>query len=73
MLGIDLINQSKDDSKPDEERAIAYATGSKHIQKSFKMNNKGAAAANALSEAFFRKGDVANVSLLEQIGRMMAE
>lgn len=63
MLGIDLINQSKDETKPDDERAVAYATGTKHVQKSFKINNKGAAAANALSEAFFRKGDNANVSL----------
>ena len=63
MLGVDLINQSKDASKPDEERAAAYAAGTKHVQKAFKLNNKAAAAANSLSEFFFRKGELVNVSI----------
>jgi RNA polymerase-associated protein CTR9 len=67
MLGIDYINQSKDATKQDEERAAAYAAGTRHVQKSFKTNNKGAAAANALSEFFFRKGDLANVSCLASV------
>lgn len=62
MLAIDYINQSKDAGKPDDERAAAYAMGTKLAQKSFRTNNKGAASANALSEFFFRKADLNNVS-----------
>jgi RNA polymerase-associated protein CTR9 len=61
ILGLDDINRSRDAKRPDEERAASYTSGTKHIEKAFRANNKNAAAANALSEFFLRKGDTNNV------------
>ncbi|TDL26025.1 TPR-like protein [Rickenella mellea] len=57
LLGLDSINASKNTSQSDEERAEAYATGAKYIEKAFNANKRNAAAANALSDFFLRKGD----------------
>lgn len=58
LLGLEAINSSKDPQTGDEEeRAAAYFKGTKLLERSFKANNKNAAAANALCSYFRRRGD----------------
>ncbi|EIW83541.1 RNA polymerase II-associated protein [Coniophora puteana RWD-64-598 SS2] len=57
LLGLEAINASKNESRPEEERANSFRVGTKHIERAFKTNNKSAAAANVLCELFVRKGN----------------
>ena len=58
LLGLEALNASKDPQAGDDEaRAAAYYKGTKLLERSFKANNKNAAAANALCSYFRRRGD----------------
>jgi len=57
LLGLEALNASKDLSKTEEQRTQAFTIGSKHIERSFGINQKNAASANCLSEYFIRRGE----------------
>ncbi|KAH7889009.1 hypothetical protein F5I97DRAFT_1804053 [Phlebopus sp. FC_14] len=57
LLGLESINASKAGNQSEQERAQAYLIGTKYVEKAFKMNQKSAAAANALCELFLRKSN----------------
>lgn len=63
LLGLESINASKSGSQTEQERAEAFLTGTKYIEKAFNANQKSAAAANALCELFLRKNNLKRVSL----------
>ncbi|KAH7907720.1 hypothetical protein BJ138DRAFT_1116454 [Hygrophoropsis aurantiaca] len=69
LLGLESINASKlrlpsqsqsqsdsDRTRSEADRAQAFLSGTKLIEKAFNANQKNAAAANALCELFLRKG-----------------
>jgi len=56
LLGLDLLNQSKDYGRSESERAQAAQEGYKFIERVFNANKQSAAAANVLSGLFLRKG-----------------
>ncbi len=62
LLGLEAINASKNSTLDEEDRAKAYSIGAKHIEKAFNLNQRNAAAANALCDFFLRKGDHKRVS-----------
>ncbi|KAF8895729.1 RNA polymerase II-associated protein [Gymnopilus junonius] len=57
LLGLDLINTSKNENLLADEKAKSYTAGTKLIEKAFHANNRSAAAANALFEFFLKKGN----------------
>jgi RNA polymerase-associated protein CTR9 len=52
---LDLLNASKVEGQPDNERAQALRAGAIHLEKAFNANMRNAAAANALCELLLRK------------------
>lgn len=56
LLGLECLNASKVENQTQERMAHLLTTGTRHIEKAFNANQKSAAAANALSELFLRKG-----------------
>ncbi|KIJ50411.1 hypothetical protein M422DRAFT_159950 [Sphaerobolus stellatus SS14] len=66
LLGLDLLNQSKDYSHSDSERAQVAQEGYKYIERVFKANKQNAAASNVLSGLFLRKGQYATALKLAE-------
>ncbi|OSX65808.1 hypothetical protein POSPLADRAFT_1064500 [Postia placenta MAD-698-R-SB12] len=56
LLGLDAINASKNENQTQEERRNEILTGTRHIERAFKANQRNSAAANALCELFLQKG-----------------
>lgn len=61
LLGLEAINNSKDEAQPDEERAHEFVSGTRMVQRAFQSNQKSSAAANALCETFLQKGNYSRV------------
>lgn len=57
LLGLEEINTSKDELKSEAQRAQHFLAGTKLVERAFKLNQKSAAAANALCELFLLKGN----------------
>ncbi|CAA7261853.1 unnamed protein product [Cyclocybe aegerita] len=66
LLGLESINASKTSGLTEEEKARAFLTGTKLIERAFHANNRSAAAANALCELFLRKGNHARALKLAE-------
>jgi hypothetical protein len=65
LLGLEAINTSKNERLPEDERRLAFVSGTKLIELAFKANQKNSAAANALCELFLRKGNHSRVCQLQ--------
>lgn len=57
LLGIDLLNQSKESGLPEDSRAEVTQEGYRCVERAFNSNKQSAAAANVLSALFWRKGN----------------
>ncbi|KAJ8515561.1 hypothetical protein ONZ45_g7046 [Pleurotus djamor] len=57
LLGLEGINSSKNEQRPEQERKRLFVTGTKLVETAFKTNRKSAAAANALCEIVLQKGN----------------
>ncbi|KAF8910392.1 hypothetical protein CPB85DRAFT_1305700 [Mucidula mucida] len=59
LLGLESINNSKNDDIPEQERLGLYQAGIKYVEGAFKLSaGSSAAAANALCELFLQKGNL---------------
>lgn len=65
LLGLEAINASKDETRPDDERAREFISGTRLVQRAFQANQKSSAAANALCETFLQKGNNSRVRLAQ--------
>ena len=64
LLGLDAINSSKDENRPEVERRQEFLMGTRMVEKAFKANQRNSAAANALCELLLRKGQHKNVRII---------
>ena len=60
------MNTSKNENQTDAERARAFVTGTKLIERAFHANQRNAAAANALCDVLVRKGQLKKVFALRR-------
>lgn len=57
LLGLEAINSSKNPEDDDADRTENFIKGTKYCERAFKLNNRNAAASNALFELFMQRGE----------------